>query len=141
MDHLVLAGPPGHPLERLDVVPVQELDRVELVSFRAGAGLRHAADIVLEEAGVTPQVVVESNEMPVLVGLVSHGVGLAIIPHAFVEQSVHQVWARPLAPPITPSLILIWRDGRRRSPAAEAFLRHIAVSTSPPEDEDPLEAE
>jgi DNA-binding transcriptional LysR family regulator len=126
VDHLMLAGPHGHRLEHYDVVPVRELDGCDMISFRPGAGLRHAADVVLAEAGVTANIVIESNEMPVLVGLVSHGLGLAILPEAFIEHAHDQVWGRPLDPAITPPLALIWRERRRRSPAAEAFLRHIS---------------
>jgi LysR family transcriptional regulator, transcription activator of glutamate synthase operon len=34
IDHLVLAGPPGHPLEERRIVPVSELDGVDLITFR-----------------------------------------------------------------------------------------------------------
>jgi DNA-binding transcriptional LysR family regulator len=128
IDHLVLAGPPGHPLEQRMIVPVSELDGVDLITFREGAGLRRAADIVLRAAGVTPTVVIESNEMPVLVGLVSHGLGLAILPRAFIEQATVPLWSRPLDPSVDPPLTLIWRDGRRHSPAVAAFRRHITDS-------------
>jgi DNA-binding transcriptional LysR family regulator len=40
--------------------------------------------------------------------------------------------SRPLDPPIRPSLVLIWRQRRRRSPAAEAFLRHLAAQAPIP---------
>jgi DNA-binding transcriptional LysR family regulator len=131
-DDLRLTGPPGHPFEGYESVPVRELDGVDLISFREGAGLRAAADQVLIEAGATPNIIIESNEMPVLIGLVGHGLGLAILPVAFIEQSRFPIWSRPLDPPIRPSLILIWRKRRRRSPAAEAFLRHLAALAPQP---------
>jgi LysR family transcriptional regulator, transcription activator of glutamate synthase operon len=130
-DDLRLAGPPGHPFEEYRSVPASKLDGVDLISFREGAGLRAAADRVLAEAGAIPNIVIESNEMPVLVGLVAHGLGLAILPVAFIEQSRHPIWSRPLDPPIRPPLVLTWRTQRRRSPAAEAFLHHIAALVRP----------
>jgi DNA-binding transcriptional LysR family regulator len=126
-DDLRLCGVPGHPLERFSSVPAHELDGVDLISFREGAGLRTAADQVLDDAGATPNIVIESNEMPVLIGLVGHGLGLAILPVAFIDQSPYPVWSRPLDPPIRPPLVLTWRRQRRRPPAAEAFLRHLAA--------------
>lgn len=128
IDHLVLAGPPGHPFEQRTVIPVADLDGVDLIAFREGSSLRRAAEIVLAEAGVTPNVVIESNEVPVLVGLVGHGLGLAILPLGFVEQSRVPLWSRPLDPSIDPPLTLVWRDARRRSPAVEAFRRHVIDS-------------
>jgi DNA-binding transcriptional LysR family regulator len=131
-DDLRLTGSPGHPFEAYRSVPARELDGVDLISFREGAGLRTAADQVLAEAGATPNVIIESNEMPVLTGLVGNGLGLAILPVAFIEQSGYPLWSRPLDPPIRPSLVLIWRQRRRRSPAAEAFLHHLAAQAPIP---------
>ena len=101
-DDLRLAGAPGHAFEAFESVPARELDGHDLISFREGAGLRAAADKVLRAADATPNIIVESNEMPVLVG---HGLGLAILPVAFIEQSRYPIWSRPLDPPIRPSLI------------------------------------
>jgi DNA-binding transcriptional LysR family regulator len=69
----------------------------------------------------------------VLVGLVGHGIGLAILPVGFIEQSRYPLWSRPLDPPIRPSLMLIWRRRRRRSPAAVAFLQHLAARAPRPQ--------
>lgn len=41
--------------------------------FRPGVGLRHAADVVLADAGVTANIVIESNGIPVLVECLSGG--------------------------------------------------------------------
>jgi LysR family transcriptional regulator, transcription activator of glutamate synthase operon len=127
-DDLILAGPNGHPLSRHKRISVDLLDGVELISFRQGAGLRSAADVVLQEAGVTPNVVIESNEMPVLLGLVAHGLGVAILPRAFVDQTQLPIWSRPLEPAIRPPLTLVWREHRRRPPAVDAFLRHLLAN-------------
>jgi LysR family transcriptional activator of glutamate synthase operon len=129
-DHLVLAGPIGHPLEQRTTVPVGELDGIDMISFREGSSLRHAAELVLSAADVTPNIVIESNEMPVLVGLVAHGLGLAILPRVFVEQAGVAIWGRPLVPSIDPPLTLVWREARRRSPAVDAFLHHV-IEVSP----------
>jgi DNA-binding transcriptional LysR family regulator len=79
---------------------------------------------VLSAHGVVPLVVIVSNEMSVLLGL-------GIVPEVFVTQSSLPLWSRPLHPTITPPLSLIWRDRRRRSPAANAYLRHMLKNTRP----------
>jgi LysR family transcriptional regulator, transcription activator of glutamate synthase operon len=131
-DHLVLVGPVGHPFEQRTEVPVTDLDGLDLISFREGSSLRHAAELVLTRAEVTPNIVIESNEMPVLVGLVAHGLGLAILPRAFVQQAGVAIWGRPLVPSIDPPLTLVWRDTRRRSQAVDAFLHHV-IEAAPKE--------
>lgn len=129
-DDLVLVGPVGHHLEKMSRVPVSVLDGEERVGFRRGAGLRAAADYVLARHGVTSRVIIESNEMPVLVGLVANGLGLAILPRLFVDVPRSDIWSRPLDPPINPSLLLVWRQGRRYPPAAEEFLRFVVGEAS-----------
>ncbi|WP_255272870.1 LysR family transcriptional regulator substrate-binding protein [Actinomadura madurae] len=128
-DHLVLAGPPGHPFEHYDTAPAHALDGMDLISFRKGAGLRDAADTVLREAGVVPNIVIESNEVSVLLGLIAHGLGLGIIPRGFVALAFQPIWSIPFDPPIRPPLSLIWRESRHLAPAADAFLHHIKTST------------
>ncbi|MFH8739235.1 LysR substrate-binding domain-containing protein [Streptomyces sp. NPDC017964] len=134
-DHsdLVLAGKTGHRLEAHDRVDIEELDGEIMIGFRRGtgrAGLRAATDAVLAQHGVTPKIMVESNELPVLIGLVQHGHGLAVIPRQFFADPPAGVWMRELNPPITPSLLLVWRRGRRYPPAPEEFLRFIAAKAT-----------
>jgi DNA-binding transcriptional LysR family regulator len=130
-DDLVLVGPVGHRLEVFDKVPIRELDGEDQVGFRRGAGLRAAADDVLTAHGIVPRVTIESNEMPVLVGLVANGLGVAILPQRFVSEPTPGVFSRPIVPPINPPLSLVWRNGRQYPPAAEDFLRFIAAEAPP----------
>ncbi len=130
-DDLVLVGPVGHRLEVLEKVPIRELDGEDQVGFRRGAGLRAAADEMLSAHGIVPRVTIESNEMPVLVGLVANGLGVAILPKRFVSEPTAGVFSRPVVPPINPPLSLVWRNGRQYPPAAEDFLRFIAAEASP----------
>jgi DNA-binding transcriptional LysR family regulator len=118
----------------LPVVPIKALEGLDLISFRRGAGLRAAADRVFESEGVSPNIVIESNEMPLLLGLVASRLGVAVLPRQFVAEPRANIWSRPLSPSIRPSLALAWREGRRFPPAAEAFLRHVvrvAVTARP----------
>jgi DNA-binding transcriptional LysR family regulator len=55
-DDLRITGSPGHPFEAYESVPARELDGIDLISFREGAGLRAAADQVLTDAGATPNI-------------------------------------------------------------------------------------
>jgi DNA-binding transcriptional LysR family regulator len=132
-DELVLAGKKGHRLERHDRVEIQDLAGEEMVGFRKGAGLRAAVDAVFVQADSTaPKIMIESNELPVLIRLVHHGHGLAILPRAFLAGAPQDVWTRELNPPITPSVLLVWRRGRRYPPACEEFLRFLVASATQP---------
>jgi DNA-binding transcriptional LysR family regulator len=135
-DHhdLVLAGKTGHRLEAHDRVDIEELDGETMVGFRrvvGRAGLRAATDAALAQHGVTPKIMVESNEIALLIGLVRHGHGLAVLPRQFfADPPPTGVWMRELNPPITPSALLVWRRGRRYPPASEEFLRFIVAEAT-----------
>ncbi|MFI5953269.1 LysR family transcriptional regulator [Cryptosporangium sp. NPDC051539] len=129
-DDLVLAGPSGHHLEGLSQVPLRELNGEAMVGFRRGAGLRAAVDAVLAEEDVSVNIMIESNELPVLIGLVQHGHGLAVLPRRFLVGAPAKVWHRDLQPRINPPLLLVWRRGRRYPPAAEEFLRFIVAEAT-----------
>lgn len=126
-DDLVVAGRAGHRLEHHERIEIGELDAEPMVGFRRGAGLRAAVDAVLARLDVSPKVMTESNELPMLLGLVRHGHGLAVLPRAFLAEAPSEVWMRPLNPPITPAVVLTWRRGRRYPPAAEEFLRFLVA--------------
>jgi DNA-binding transcriptional LysR family regulator len=128
-DELVLAGKRGHRLEAYDRVEIAQLEGEAMVGFRKGAGLRAAVDAVLAQQDVVaPKIMIESNELPVLIGLVQHGHGLAVLPRVFLVGAPDEVWMRELNPPITPSVLLVWRRGRRYPPATEEFLRFMVAS-------------
>lgn len=129
VDHedLVLAGPAGHRLEAQGPIDIAELEGEAMVGFRRGAGLRAAVDTALADRDIAPNVMIESNELPVLVGLVHHGHGVAVLPRGFLSGAPAGVWVRELHPPITPSVVLAWRRGRHYPPAAEQFLRFLVT--------------
>ncbi|MFH8739399.1 LysR family transcriptional regulator [Streptomyces sp. NPDC017964] len=134
-DHwdLVLVGKTGHRLEAHDSVDIEELDGETMIGFRRGvqrAGLRAATDAVLARHDVKPKIMVESSEILVLISLVQHGHGLAVLPRQFFADPPTGVWTRELNPPITPSVLMVWRRGRRYSPASEEFLRFIAAKAT-----------
>jgi DNA-binding transcriptional LysR family regulator len=129
VDHedLVLVGRRGHRLEAKDRVELADLEGEAMVGFRRGAGLRAAVDAALAHRDIVPNVMIESNELPVLVGLVRHGHGLAVLPRAFLAGAPPEIWVRELQPSITPSVVLAWRRGRYYAPAAEEFLRFLVA--------------
>ena len=64
------------------------------------------------------------TEMAAVRGLASKGLGVAVIPRSVAEQPGPPIELRPIwAPrPLTWPIALIWRAGRRQTPAGKAFL-------------------
>jgi LysR family transcriptional activator of glutamate synthase operon len=132
IEDLELICPADHAWASMSVIPLALLNGVQMVSLRSGAGLRQAADTALEAADAVPVVAVESNDLPVVLGLIAAGLGVAILPSAFVRQSAHPLVARPVRPAVRRSLLLVTSQNRRHSHAADAFLSHLTDAAPKP---------
>ena len=91
--------------------------------FREGARLRELLDRAAAGAGFEPRIALESNESRRIRSLVSHGLGVAILPRSDAERPGDEVAVCDLVEPsLTRDLTIAMRAERRPSPAAEAFL-------------------
>jgi DNA-binding transcriptional LysR family regulator len=84
---LVLVVPPGHRLRGRTRVRLAELADEELVMTPVGFGYRTLVDALLRDAGVSPTVSFESQDLATIEGLVAAGLGVAIVPEPFAGQS------------------------------------------------------
>ena len=83
-----------------------------------------------DSAGFAPRIALESNEGRRIRSLVSHGLGVAILPRSDAERPGDEVAVCDLVEPsLTRDLTIAMRTDRRPSPAAEAFLA-IALEAS-----------
>jgi LysR family transcriptional regulator, transcription activator of glutamate synthase operon len=124
---LRLAVPPGHRLANRRRVRLTEVADNDFVAMTQETGLRAVTDRLCERAGFTPRVAFESQDVETLRGLVSAGLGVALLP------------SRPGAPKSPPllavadpgaqrSIGLAWHRERYRSPAVLAFAAFIAAT-------------
>ncbi len=79
-DELVVIVPSEHRLSRRATVRLDELADERFVLMAPGFGLRAAVQKLLENAGVRPEISFEGQDIHTLVGLVSAGLGLTIVP-------------------------------------------------------------
>ena len=68
-------------------VELSELADEELVTTPVGFGYRRLVDGLLRDAGVSPTVSFESQDLATIEGLVAAGLGVAIVPEPFAGQS------------------------------------------------------
>lgn len=118
---LVTAVPHDDPLAGRDTVTLAALCQRPLISLPPGTALRAALDQGCAEAGLVPHIVFEATAPTLLARLAARGLGVAILPRVFLDDSLHT--ARILRPQLHGRLELAWRDGPL-SPAARALLQH-----------------
>lgn len=122
-EELVAVFSAEHPLASREEVRLEQLSGEDFIAFSSGASLRHTLNVICEEAGFTPRVVVESNEIPRIRWMVARGLGVSILPAADVEHPEMPIASARIARPrIARDVTLAWRSGKRLSPAASVFL-------------------
>lgn len=124
---------PDHPLakrasEGYDSAPIEAVQNEDLVNFTSELRVRKQLDRWLREAGVSPNVVHEFDNVEQIRRAVEDGVGVALLPEATVVRSVETGtlvslklenvnWFRPLG--------VIHKRNRRLSNAADRFVEMI----------------
>jgi LysR family transcriptional regulator, transcription activator of glutamate synthase operon len=130
-DELALMVAPGHPLAKRRRVSMAAVAEEPLVAPITGASLRLALQEALEQAGASVRVSYESNEASTVRALTAQGLGVSVLPRSFANRPGPELVAVQIVPklPRIPVSVL-YRDGRRRPPAVEAFLAGLREELS-----------
>jgi DNA-binding transcriptional LysR family regulator len=126
---LLLAVPEGHPLAVRQEVALVEVADEDFVSLRPAWALRSLSDELCAAAGFTPRVAFEGDDLSVVRGFVTAGLGVAIVP---AMESLTQVAGSPGQRLVALSdrgasrdVGLAWSQERRLLPSAELFRQHV----------------
>ncbi len=111
-EELLAFLPPAHPLARRRLVDLRELAGEPMLSFKIGERLRDEVDERAQHAGFAPNVVYEAGDIPTLLGLVSLGLGVALLP-----ESVQANRGR--------SAVVRIRDSRKRTVGLSWMREHV----------------
>ena len=123
-ERLVAALPPGHRLAGRPAVRLSSLrdDRFVRNPRRLGAGLYETVTTRCREAGFEPRVAQEAVGMDTVVGLVSAGYGVAIVPASVAVRGPEEVTFARLVPAGAPIELALAVPRRPSSPIAVRFV-------------------
>jgi LysR family transcriptional activator of glutamate synthase operon len=121
-EELVAVTSPGHRLAKRKRLELADLVDEPLIRFRTGSALQAIIDAGFDRAGVSPAFAFESFEMETVRALASRGLGVALLPAGYLLHEGAEIASVPLSPTVQMPVSLLWRKGRRRPPAAQAFL-------------------
>lgn len=121
-EEVVAVLPPRHRLASREEIAMADLKGERFVSFGANTRLRELLESAAQEAGFTPQIAFESDAVARGRGMVARGLGVALLPMSDAGVGPEDVAVVRLTEPrLTRDVTLVWRSGRRLSPAAQAF--------------------
>jgi DNA-binding transcriptional LysR family regulator len=113
------------PLAAHRTVDMADLRNEPFVFLQGGTGLRTMVERAAEAAGFRPRAALETHELTRVVDLVAQGLGVSVVSPAVAADAADRVAALILRPPIERRVALVWRAGRRLSPAAAAYREQV----------------
>ncbi len=111
----------NNPLAQKESISIDDMKDTDLIMLKDGSYLREMVQSKLKNAGITPNVVLESNQIETIKGLVASGVGMAFLLD-FVVEDTPGIKSLPLAEPLNVDVGLAWKKDRYISKAAKAFM-------------------
>jgi DNA-binding transcriptional LysR family regulator len=115
-----------HRLARRKKLKLAELAEDDFIATRPGYGLRQIFAELAEEAGFTPRLAFEGEEVDTVRGLIAAELGVALLPPA-EPGAVPGTVEIPLQPPAHRTVGLAWPAGQTLPPAVRTF-RDFALS-------------
>ena len=131
-DRLVLVCPRAHPFAKRARLPWKLLEGQQVILPGHASGNRPWLDLSLERHGVALHAFYEVQRSSTAVGMVSKGVGIAVVPGLAVRDLADRSLAVvPLvAPVVSRTLALIARRQARLSPAGQALFDLVREGSS-----------
>jgi DNA-binding transcriptional LysR family regulator len=122
-DRLVLVCRDDHPVSRKRRIAWKELERHAVILPGSESGNRAELDAALERHRVTLQAFYEVQRSSTAVGMVSKGLGVAIVPALAVQKDAYpRLRLIPLVDPaISRTMVLVSRTNAHLTPAAQAL--------------------
>ena len=118
---VVCCVPAGSSLAARKAITLQDIEDHNLIMLKEGSFLRQTMLQNMKMAGFTPNIVLESNQVVTIMGLVASGVGNAFLLDMIVRDTPG-IKAIPLATPVFVDVGLAWKRDRYISRAAQSFI-------------------
>ena len=118
---IVACVPEHHELVKQDFIHIKDMADTDLIMLKEGSFLRNLILQKLKSANVTPNIVLESNQIETIKGLVSSDVGLAFLLD-FIIKDAPGIKGLPLSEPIFVDVGLAWKKDRYISKASQSFI-------------------
>ncbi|MEU0529879.1 LysR family transcriptional regulator [Amycolatopsis tolypomycina] len=127
VEPLRLAVPPRHRLAGRRRVRLADVAAETFILLRPGYALRETTERLCAEAGFAPRIGFEGDEVETLRGLVTAGLGVAVVPlpHTAEFPAPHLELTDVDA---TRDIGLAWAAGRNLPPLSETFRRHVLAA-------------
>jgi len=127
-EELFVIVPADHRLAKRSFIELNEIKDEPVVTFKKDYGLRILADELFKEAGLSPFITFEGEEIITVAGLVEAKLGVALIPHVFGLDKTNIAFLPISKPKCQRKIGMAWTKERYLSPAAQNFKNFVIDS-------------
>ena len=121
-NQIVCCVPESSPLAKKKAISMDDVADTKIVMLKEGSFLRQTILSRMKDEGITPNIVLESNQINTLKGLVANGVGITFLLDEDGVDEMPGLKTLPLADPIFVDVGLAWKKDRYISKAAQSFI-------------------
>ena len=86
-NQVVACVPDSHPLARKNKFSWSDINNIDLIMLKEGSFIRNMISNKLKENNIKPNIVLESNQIETIKGLISSNVGMAFLLDFIVQDS------------------------------------------------------
>ncbi|MGP1679519.1 MAG: LysR family transcriptional regulator, partial [Burkholderiales bacterium] len=124
-DRFVLFCRSDHPLAKRRSVTWRQLVSFSHIAVNRSSSVRELVDAAYARANATLRPAFEVEHASTVIGLITSGLGVAVLPHSVIKQANlgSVVYRRITQPEIHRNICIISLKSRTLAPAAEAFIR------------------
>lgn len=125
--HPVACLPENHPLATNQSLTLSDLNDTDMILLKEGSFLRHYLLQKCKNSNIAPNIVLESNQVETIKGLIKNGIGIGFLLDFNVDNTPG-IKTLPLEgiPPF--EIGLAWKKDRYISRAAQAFIDYCKES-------------
>ena len=120
-NQIVACIPEKHPLASKNSISINDVANADLIMLKEGSFLRQLVLSKIKRANIMPEIVLESNQIETVKGLIASNVGIAFLLD-FIVKGAPGIKAVPFDDPIYVDLGLAWKKDRYISNAAQSFI-------------------
>lgn len=124
-ERLIAAVPAGHPLAEKKSVAFGEIASYPQIFFNRGSGLRGVIAQIFRDYGIKPEIVYTVDEDSALVGLVSKGFGVGIVPDVTAIRSMKAVFLEIENLDYRRFIYMITLKNKYQAPIVSSFVKYV----------------
>lgn len=107
-NQVVACVPEDSPLAQKDSLSWSDVSNIDLIMLKEGSFIRNLIQQKLKEHNIQPNIILESNQIETIKGLISSNVGMAFLLD-FVVQDTPHIKTLPIEDPIFVDVGLAWK--------------------------------